>query len=171
MTFDELLRGTQRFGRDYRGKRLRVEVTQVIPYLGMNYVLFVMNVRSETKMSSAWVVSLAFYNLKMFRAKDKPPRMTKMTNYFVVDYKRERHYVEMPSLRRTKIRIRCSCPDFYFTFSHTVRQAKALYGGPFKRYVRKTKTRPPRNPSNFPGFCKHINEGIEYLRRTDVVRR
>ena len=52
-----------------------------------------------------------------------------------------------------------------------IRRAKALYGGAFKRYVRKTKTRPPRNPSNLPGFCKHISEGIEYLRKENVVRR
>lgn len=81
-------------------------------------------------------------------------------NYFVLNYKGEDYWVEKINLRKQKAVVRCDCKDFIFTWSYSDFKHACLWGPPPKKYIRKTppppKGRPYRNPSQFPGYCKHI---------------
>ncbi|QPB08509.1 SWIM-type zinc finger protein [Vibrio phage Va2] len=55
----------------------------------------------------------------------------------------------------TTVLLRCSCPDFRFTFMYPDYDKKSLQGRRIP-YQRKTTTRPPRNPDDIPGVCKHL---------------
>jgi len=58
---------------------------------------------------------------------------------------------------KTRVRTRCSCEDYYFMWSYWNSREKALVGA-HKRYipVRPPSGRPPVNPSESPGACKHL---------------
>jgi hypothetical protein len=81
-----------------------------------------------------------------------------------IEYKGETYYFEKPSIDKNPIRVRCSCPDFRFTWEKQCWDAHILYGGTYTRYQRKT-PEPPigrehRNSANVPGLCKHVYSAI-----------
>lgn len=53
------------------------------------------------------------------------------------------------------VRVHCTCPDFRWTFSWPNKSNNALQGDPAPAYNRTT-NRPPRNPTNSAGLCKHL---------------
>jgi hypothetical protein len=56
----------------------------------------------------------------------------------------------------TKVAVRCSCPDFRFTFAWYDKEVGSLAYGALKQYVRKTTYMPERNPLHVVGLCKHL---------------
>lgn len=82
----------------------------------------------------------------------------------VIEYKGEKYYFEKPRIDKNPIRVRCSCDDFRFRFEEPCWKAGILYGGTYKRYVRKTppppEGRPYANPLGVPGLCKHIYNSL-----------
>jgi hypothetical protein len=80
-----------------------------------------------------------------------------------LEYKGEKFYFELPTLQN-ECTVRCSCKDFYFTWMWPDKTHKVLFGNLGKPYVRKTTTRPPRNPDHIAGMCKHIYQSQSYLR-------
>lgn len=62
------------------------------------------------------------------------------------------------SLSKSPCRVRCDCTWFYHCFSYYNWQDDALYGSkprPYHRVVPDS-GRPPLNPQELPGACKHI---------------
>lgn len=76
-------------------------------------------------------------------------------------------YLSKPNMH-TNVRVRCSCPDYYFSFEYYNKQKKALIG-PHKDYVRKTTWYPPRNPQHLPGMCKHTLVMLNKLIKSGLV--
>ena len=66
--------------------------------------------------------------------------------------------------RRNPLTSRCSCKDFYFTFSWYLYNAGCLYGPKPQTYIRKTTWMPPRNEHGLCGCCKHIFNAWAYLK-------
>lgn len=79
----------------------------------------------------------------------------------------------MPQLEEdgNPVQVRCQCPDFRFTWAEWDRKESALSGRNFPKYKRKTETRPPRNPAETPGLCKHLIKLTEKLKRDRVLKR
>jgi hypothetical protein len=71
--------------------------------------------------------------------------------------------------------VRCSCPAYYFWFSHANQLRGCSFGTRFKPYIRKTSltdTRyPPKNPHNIPGMCKHLLLVASTLQHTDFYKK
>lgn len=53
------------------------------------------------------------------------------------------------------VKVRCSCLDFHWTFAWQNSGEDSLIGDPPPPY-QKTTDRPPRNPTNAIGLCKHL---------------
>lgn len=69
----------------------------------------------------------------------------------------------LPKLKgSTPVLVRCSCPDFRFSFMWEDYDVKSLSGRRIS-YERKTTTRPKRNPEHIPGICKHLMGVINRL--------
>jgi hypothetical protein len=64
-------------------------------------------------------------------------------------------HVDNYSLQAADVKVRCNCLDFYWRFTNFNFKQRALQGDPNPPYVRKT-NRPPVNPMQKPGICKHI---------------
>lgn len=100
-------------------------------------------------------------------------------DWMEIKYKNLQVYMKKIDLTKNRIRIRCSCPDFYFTFSYYDQKKGALFGSQPKRYVRKTIYRPnnppgqrgypPRNPGEYPGMCKHAANSIELAQQNSWI--
>ena len=52
-------------------------------------------------------------------------------------------------------KVRCTCKDFMWTFNYYNKKEKSLRGSVREPYTKKT-SRPPRNPGETPGLCKHL---------------
>lgn len=64
-------------------------------------------------------------------------------------------HINTESLANSDVKVRCTCLDFYWRFANFDFKQKALMGDPNPPYVRKT-NRPPVNPLQKAGICKHI---------------
>lgn len=65
------------------------------------------------------------------------------------------YHVAPIKLREKNCQVRCTCPDFRWTFSVQNKSSDVLYGEGPGLYQNKT-DKEPRNPSDVPGLCKHI---------------
>lgn len=72
----------------------------------------------------------------------------------------------------TKCRLRCQCADYYFMWEYWNKQNKGLLG-PHKTYVRVSPPsgRPPVNPDESPGLCKHLLAMLKYLITNKIVAK
>jgi hypothetical protein len=138
--------------RGYSSSKSR-HVVKVIPYAGTN--LFVMQQEHfGLTVNAHHIVNLSFYDVKI-TYKEMP-----LDFFMVVPYKNRNWYIEKPDLSKTPFRCRCTCPDFYFRFAYWNWKNGAIFGPKPRQYVRKTRTRPRVNPNGYPGFCKHIHNGL-----------
>lgn len=79
-------------------------------------------------------------------------------------------YIEQPTVNHD-ILLRCQCQDFYFMWALWDKNQKALIG-PYKPYQRVPgSTRPPVNPTQTPGLCKHQLALIKKLMAEGLIKK
>jgi hypothetical protein len=66
-----------------------------------------------------------------------------------------KYYLNKLLLNNIDVKVKCSCPDFYWRFATWNSGDESLIGKPPPPYIKKT-NRPPVNPGRVPGVCKHI---------------
>lgn len=128
-------------------------VRAVIPYPKFNSVLFQLEHNGVT-VQAQHAVNLWFSGIDIV-TEQRDPRI-----YLVVPYQGNRYFVRKPDFYENPVRVRCSCPDFYFTFAYWDFLAGAIFGSKPRTYTRKTTNRAPRNPGHYPGFCKHVTNSV-----------
>ncbi len=72
-------------------------------------------------------------------------------------------------LHQTNVKVKCNCLDFFYRFA-TWNGARNSLIGPVPPPYFKTTNRPPVNPHQVPGVCKHIIKTVETLRQAGVVK-
>jgi hypothetical protein len=92
---------------------------------------------------------------------------TKDTVAFVASNK-QKYHVERIDPRENDVYVRCECQDFYWRFNWYNADDKSLYGRRRAPYE-PTGTRPPVNPDEVPGFCKHLLKLIKALEQSGLV--
>lgn len=100
-----------------------------------------------------------------------------LQDWVEIIYRDKSVFMKKIDLTKNQFRVRCACPDFYFTFAYWDFQKGALFGSQPKRYIRKTiwnptapvgqRGHPPRNPGKYPGMCKHIANSIELAQQNN----
>lgn len=78
-------------------------------------------------------------------------------------------FLDLPTVQHN-CRVRCQCADFYFMWQYYDKQNKALIG-PHVPYVRLTTTRPPVNPNEAPGLCKHLLQMVKFLMDNNIIQK
>jgi hypothetical protein len=81
----------------------------------------------------------------------------------------EDYHVQPLELTGHNVKVRCNCMDFHYRFANYNSQDKSLVGKPPPLYQRKT-NRPPVNPLQVPGMCKHLLKLVEILQRYGLVK-
>lgn len=157
----ELLQGKEKIGHA-TGDLGKVSIVEMKPMPRTKSLLVSAQV-AGTKLYSS---QIAFYGMSYTDKKDK-------THVLEVDTGSEKMFCEQLNLDQF-VQVRCTCPDFYFTYAYPTTQHKALLGAPFPTYVPKTpepgkKPRPARNPANIPGLCKHLNGVVMKLAEAKIL--
>jgi len=80
------------------------------------------------------------------------------------------HYVQPIVLGQNNVKVRCTCLDYFYRFAVWNFNDNSLYG-PKPPLYRKTTDRPPVNPNQVPGLCKHIIRVIGDLQNVGIVTR
>ncbi|HBY20324.1 MAG TPA: hypothetical protein DEG71_04840 [Clostridiales bacterium] len=85
--------------------------------------------------------------------------------HFRIQYQNKFYWIKKFDMKRQPVLVRCSCSDYYFTWSWSNLINQIQFGGRFKPYVRKTKTHAPRNPDprKYWGLCKHLAQFASML--------
>lgn len=67
-------------------------------------------------------------------------------------------------------RVACDCMDFRFRFANNNNKDDSLAGNAPPAYQRVPgSNRPPANPTNLPGMCKHIMAAVRDLKQKRIV--
>lgn len=152
LTADQLVQGSVQVQPEVITKALdgslTIEDLKITNMVGMKEKIFSTTIRSSSDSKSYHAV-IAFYEV------DDPENT-------------------VPSLSKHHVRVHCGCKSFYFYFSWQDMIYEALYGRHPKPYERKTHPgdknyKPPVNPANIPGVCKHLILLIRSLRDSGFV--
>jgi hypothetical protein len=82
----------------------------------------------------------------------------------------ETYFLERLSGGDTDVLVRCSCDDFRYRFAYYNHLDKSLQGPKPKKYVRVPgSTRPPANPQQREGLCKHLIKLTKILQESSVL--
>lgn len=76
--------------------------------------------------------------------------------------------IEPIRLSQNTVKVRCDCLDFHYRFATWNYNDESLIGKPPPLYRKKT-NRPPVNPAQVPGLCKHLVKFFTVLRRYRIV--
>ena len=79
------------------------------------------------------------------------------------------HHIYSVSAVLNNVQVRCTCLDFYFRFANQNYQSDSLLGSPPPPYRRKTDTRPPANPMDAVGMCKHVIKLADKLKDMRIL--
>ena len=165
MTLYQLDRSTTNaFGpeRQVRSNRIQVNQIQFTPVqaAGNTQLNVVAKIRGTT--GNPYESTIVFKRVKL-EDQDLP------TNITVKSTGGQDLHINAASLNSTDVQVRCTCLDFYYRFALWNHRKKSLYGDPPDPYV-KTTNRPPVNPTQKPGVCKHIYKLMLRLKSQGVMK-
>lgn len=146
--------------RQHATGEVTISNVQFIPYIGMK----MLHVKSVSSSSSGGQYTQALQFLRVaFENEDTETNATfkasDNTDYHVQPLSLTGHYVK----------VRCNCLDFHYRFANYNLQDKSLIGKPPPLYQRKT-NRPPVNPDQVPGMCKHLLKLVETLQGQGLIK-
>ena len=82
---------------------------------------------------------------------------------------KELRFHPKPSVIGNKVNLKCSCQDFRFVWEFPLFEKQALIGR-FRKYIRVPgSTRPPRNPDDLMGLCKHVWSMLNALNKSGTI--
>ena len=165
MTLYQLDRSTvNNFGpeREVRANRVQVETLEFTTSQGKlgTQLTAIADVRGST--GERYKSTIVFKKVKTEEA-DTPTNITvKSTNGDDI-------HLQAISLNSSDVMVRCSCLDFYWRFSLWNMRHKSLFGDGPDPYV-KTTNRPPVNPGQRPGVCKHLYKMIQKIKGQGIMK-
>lgn len=80
----------------------------------------------------------------------------------------QEYHIQSIPLAQSNVRVRCTCLDFYYRFSSWNASDNSLAGAAPQPYLPKGE-RPPANPQQVPGVCKHVIKVVDRLRQSRIV--
>ena len=134
----------------------------MVPYIGTKSLLFQAECMGET-VAATHITNIMFSGVRYLEDD------VENAEYKTLDFKGDTVRYAYPDLH-TKCTTKCSCPDFKFRWEYADKKVKALFGNLSKKYIRKTKTRPPVNPEQIPGMCKHVWQLQSFLRVEGYIK-
>jgi hypothetical protein len=142
----------------------KVVMDRFIPYVGTKTLLLQVSMMGVT-VKSLHLVHLMFMNVEYSETEIVSP------DWLQYEDKGYAGWLKKPSLVTSQVRVRCSCPDFYFTCSYYDWAHGDLWGTKPKPYKRLTLTYPERNPAHVSCICKHLFNSAKKLQDMGVIAK
>lgn len=184
----------QNWRRNYSQNPKR-QINSMIPFIGTKTLLVTTSFWGLTE-KSVHVTSVLFMNCEIIEEVPEPipqeetqeptiiepekPKPIVKTPYggtsapydssthFRIQYQNKFYWVRKIDMKRQPVLIRCSCSDYFFTWSYYNFVNGIQFGGRARGYARKTKDRPPRNPNRVMGLCKHLSQVAAMLQNNGL---
>jgi hypothetical protein len=138
-----------------------IQQVQFIPYVGTKFL----HVKSNCSSTSGKQYHQVIQFVRVaFENEDTDTNAT-FTGTDGRDY-----HMEPVDLTVNNVKVRCDCLDFYWRFAAIDFSDNALVGRAPPPYVRKTDYRPPANPMQVPGLCKHLLKLVQHLQGVGLVK-
>lgn len=162
-TYQDLETGVQRGFPDTRKRQKAtgpVSITQLsyLPYVGDG----VLRVESIAMSGGNKYQPIIQFRGVEFQQEDLP------TNATVKAADNNEYHIQPIPLAGSNVKVHCNCLDFYWRFSPYNAGDESLVGKPRPPYNAQG-NRPPANPSETPGVCKHLIKLVEKLKQGRVV--
>lgn len=171
-TLDSLTNSMTRFPRSLSAyKPLIVRNIEVIIAPGIKTITFRGTVDSETDKGTKYLTSVQFHDVEFSKEKmyDKLTGGKEQFTQGVING--VTWYFQLPNLNTNRAVLKCQCPDFRFSFEKQLFDAKSLIGN-WRKYTRvQGSKRPPRNPNNVPGYCKHVFSLVNALLKSGRITK
>lgn len=147
-TYNQLENGTKQIRDDAEARASAARVTgmEIHAFKPSNAVDFRGNVQGKTNTYQ----SIIMFKGVQYQESDEANNLT----FTAVDG--NNYHISPINLAQNNCQVRCTCPDFRWTFSTQLQNKDSLYGEGPPLYQKKDPERAPRNPQNVPGVCKHI---------------
>lgn len=145
--------------RQHATDELKVAGIQFIPYEGALKIKAVIKNVNDGKTYDSTI----FVNNIVYEKEDSPKLIT-FTGSDGEDY----HIRPIPALS-SHAKVHCECLDFRWRFAEWNYNKDALDGKKPDQYIPKT-NRPPANPTQSPGICKHLMKMIETLENSNLIK-
>ena len=129
-------------------------LVEVMPNLNNNTMCFVFDNTGITEPTNH-LTFIAFRNTHFITNDEFESQGLSEDDHYSFSYEGNLYWAKKHKMTNT-VKVNCSCSDFYFTFAFYNWKTQTLFGKKPIPYVRKTTSRPPRNPEHKPGICKHI---------------
>lgn len=165
MTLYQLDRSTiNGFGpeREVRANRVQVNKVTFTPSQGKSGTQLNVSANIRGTTGLPYVSTIVFQKVQT-EPEDLP------TNITVKGTDGQDIHLTSVSLNGSNVQVRCTCLDFYWRFAVWNHRKNSLYGPPPDPYV-KTTERPPVNPSQKPGVCKHLYKLIQKLKGQGIMK-
>lgn len=144
--------------RQYATDTVKIVQLSLIPFLGTKNLLVKAVANNDGRKYDPQII----FNNVIFEEEDTP------TNITFVASDNKKYHIQKISLTNNTVRVRCNCLDFYYRFAPFNAKDKSLVGTPPRPYQKKT-DRPPVNPKQVPGVCKHLLKLFSALREAGIV--
>lgn len=152
--------------RGFPDTRKRQHATGPVGILKLSYVPYVqdgvLRVEAVANSSGNKYNPIIQFREVQFQEEDLPNN----TTFRAAD--NNEYHIQPIQLAGSNVKVRCNCLDFYWRFSPTNAGDASLYGEPRPPYNAQG-NRPPANPANVPGVCKHVIKLVDRLRQARVV--
>jgi len=149
---------TQR--RQHATNEVSIRQLSYLPYIGMK----MLQIRAQCRSNQHdYQPILQLLNVT-FENADSPENVT--FNAQGTDY-----HMQPVDLDQSRVKVRCNCLDFYYRFAMTNFNDNSLVGRSPPVYRRVPgSNRPPANPMNVPGLCRHLIKVVQRLQQLGFVR-
>lgn len=169
MTINDLRR-LLKHNRPEFNKANRAEFVDAVPFIRNKQLVFRFQVKALTAGVQQYAQVLNFYKCDFSTEQDASHPV-----YLNVGGAAGTVYLSQLSASRNPVMVRCSCLDYSFTWGWYNQAHKALAGPNTYRYTRKTPPPPEgypyRNPPKVPGWCKHLEQCVQFLEKQGIVAR
>lgn len=159
----QLYNSTQReFGtkRSENAPKIRIKSYEYIP--SVNDSILQVRFGFSSPSNSVYTSIIVFENVQFL---DEPTPTSKVIE--TVDG--TEYNIEPLNYNQLNAKVRCGCLDFYYRFATWNARDNSLYGDAPPPYVPKT-DRQPVNPNKVAGLCKHLMQGVDFLRKQQILK-
>lgn len=144
--------------RQHATGEVTIQNVQYLPYVGTKFL----HVKSSSQSGGhAYEQKMQFTQVQ-FEPADSPNNVT------VKAMTGQDAHMKPISLSSHNCKVKCTCLDFYYRFATHNAGDNSLVGRAPPPYQKKT-NRPPVNPGQVPGMCKHLLKLVQELQQAGLV--
>jgi hypothetical protein len=147
--------------RQHATNEVRIQRLQYTPILQRDILKINSTTNSNNGNTHTQVIEIRGVNFQ-------PPNSGKTTS--ITDVSGEEQAITPAALNTSNVGVFCDCEDYQKRFANLNIRNNCHVGPPPQNYVRKTTTRPPVNPMNVPGMCKHVIAITDDLKRLRILK-